>query len=60
MEHAYEKDLYELLDLVNEEMDKNPNHKSTNPKNGKVAKQNCVWNQSSKDDKKIYFVPKMY
>jgi hypothetical protein len=55
MDHAYSaKDLFQLLDLVKDELDQNENFRLTN----NTVKQNCEWNQANKDDKKIYFVVK--
>jgi hypothetical protein len=56
MDHAYEKDLFELLDLVNKEMDRNQNHRVV--RDGVRVKQNCEWSQPKAGDKKIFFVPK--
>jgi len=56
MEHAYsDKDLFQLLDLVKDELDENKNFRATN-ENGEPVKQNCEWNKANEEDKKIYFV----
>jgi hypothetical protein len=59
-EHAYNKDLFELLDLVKQDLDKNPKYRDNLKVDNKTieVKQNCVWSKSSNDDKKIYFVSK--
>jgi hypothetical protein len=57
MEHAYSnKDLFQLLDQVKDELDQNEQYRSTDNETGKILKQNCEWSKSNEDDKKIYFV----
>ncbi len=55
-DHASEKHLFELLNLVKDELDTNP--KKRKPFENKIAKQNCVWRKFNEDDLQIYFLLK--
>ncbi len=67
MNQVREKDLLELLDEVKKDLDANPRYRKekfrkmsdgTWRKTGKVLKQNCIYDTTMRNRKKIFFYRK--